>query len=134
MIPEVIDDPIERLENECLALGVMISDTPLNHLPNDLKEIKHVSISDLKPNSTATVIGIVRSIKNIVVKNGKDKGKPMAFVTIFDETSEVDLTIFSSIWAECVNEVEINKIVIVSGKYEIRNNRGSLLVGSIKVV
>ena len=134
VIPNVIDDPIERLENECLALGVMISDTPLNHLPNDLKEIKHVSISDLKPNSTATVIGIVRSIKNIVVKNGKDKGKPMAFVTIFDETSEVDLTIFSSIWAECVNEVEINKIAIVSGKYEIRNNRGSLLVGSIKVV
>ena len=133
-IPEAIDDPIERLDNECAALGVMISDSPLNHLPENLKNLKHAPINRLRNGETTVIVGIVRSIKNIVVKNGKDKGKPMAFVTIFDETGDVDTTFFSSLWAEIVSEIDINKIVVLSGRYEVRNNRGSFVVGSVKVV
>ena len=133
-IPDVIDDPIERLDNECEALGVMISDSPLNHLPEELQSLKHTLIGDLKVGQTTTIVGIVRSIKNIVVKNGKDKGKPMAFVTVFDESGEVDTTFFSSIWATAVSDIEINKIVVLSGRYEMRNNLGNFLVGTIKVV
>lgn len=134
-IPDCIDDPIERLDNECEALGVMISDSPLNHLPDDLKNIKRTPIGDLKNQQTTTIVGIVRSKKEIVVKNGKDKGKPMAFVTIFDETGEVDLTFFTSLWAENVSKIESNKILLLYGKYEIRNNRGSFIVNKvIKVV
>ena len=133
-IPEAFDDPIERLDNECAALGVMISDSPLNHLPENLKNLKHAPINRLRNGETTVIVGIVRSIKNIVVKNGKDKGKPMAFVTIFDETGDVDTTFFSSLWAEIVSEIDINKIVVLSGRYEVRNNRGSFVVGSVKVV
>ena len=133
-IPEVIDDPIERLDNECAAVGVMISDSPLNHLPDELKNLKHTLIGDLKVGQTTTIVGIVRSIKNIVVKNGKDKGKPMAFVTIFDESGDVDTTFFSSIWSTVVSDIEINKIIVISGRYEMRNNLGNFLVGSVKVV
>ena len=127
-IPEVIDDPIERLDNECAAVGVMISDSPLNHLPDELKNLKHTLIGDLKVGQTTTIVGIVRSIKNIVVKNGKDKGKPMAFVTIFDESGDVDTTFFSSIWSTVVSDIEINKIIVISGRYEMRNNLGNFLV------
>ncbi len=133
-IPEVIDDPIERLENELNVLGVMISDSPLNYLTDDLKNTKHTPISDLRNGQTTTIIGIVRSIKNIVVKNGKDKGKPMAFVSVFDDSDEVDTTFFSSLWADFTSQIEVNKIVVLSGKYEIRNERGSFIVGSAKVV
>ena len=133
-IPEVIDDPIERLDNECAAVGVMISDSPLNHLPDELKNLKHTLIGDLRVGQTTTIVGIVRSIKNIVVKNGKDKGKPMAFVTIFDESGDVDTTFFSSIWSTVVSDIEINKIIVISGRYEMRNNLGNFLVGSVKVV
>ena len=133
-IPDCIDDPMERLDNECAVLGVMISDSPLNHLPDELKNLKRTEIGNLINGQTTTIVGIVRSIKNIVVKNGKDKGKPMAFVTIFDETGEVDTTFFSSIWATSVGQIDTNKILVLTGRYEIRNNRGSFLVGSVKAI
>ena len=58
----------------------------------------------------------------------------MAFVTIFDETGDVDTTFFSSIWSTVVSDIEINKIIVISGRYEMRNNLGNFLVGSVKVV
>lgn len=131
-IPECIDDPIERIENEQSALGVMISDSPLNHINiKDLKE-KVTPIDSLQVKRTSTIVGIVRSIKQIVVKNGKDKGKPMAFVSLFDESGEIDCTFFTSIWKDHSITTKVNSILIITGFLEIRNNRNSFIVNECK--
>lgn len=131
-IPECIDDPIERIENEQSALGVMISDSPLNHINiKDLNE-KITPIDSLQVKKTSTIVGIVRSIKQIVVKNGKDKGKPMAFVSLFDESGEIDCTFFTNEWKDHSITTKINSILIIKGYLEIRNNRNSFIVNECK--
>ncbi len=131
-IPECIDDPIERIENEQSALGVMISDSPLNHINiKDLNE-KITPIDSLQVKKTSTIVGIVRSIKQIVVKNGKDKGRPMAFVSLFDESGEIDCTFFTNTWKDHSITTKINSILIIQGYLEIRNNRNSFIVNECK--
>jgi len=133
-IQDTIDDPIERLENELKTLGVMISDSPLNYLPDSLDKSKIIKIDQLKPNSTSAIIGIVRSIKQIVVKNGKDKGKPMAFVEVYDDSGSIDTTFFSSIWGEYTSLIKDNSIVYLKGREDVRNNRASFLVEEAKII
>ena len=132
---EAYDDPIDRINNEVEALGVMISDSPLNHIDkNILNAHKITQIDNLKMNIESEILAIVRSIKSIVVKNGKDKGKPMAFLTVFDESDELDVTIFSSLWADYVTEIKENSILLIKGKAEIRNSKPSMIAREIKVI
>ena len=132
---EAYDDPIDRINNEVEALGVMISDSPLNHIDkNILNAHKITQIDNLKMNVESEILAIVRSIKSIVVKNGKDKGKPMAFLTVFDESDELDVTIFSSLWADYVTEIKENSILLIKGKAEIRNSKPSMIAREIKVI
>ena len=132
---EAYDDPIDRINNEVEALGVMISDSPLNHIDkNILNTHKITQIDNLKMNIESEIIAIVRSIKSIVVKNGKDKGKPMAFLTVFDESDELDVTIFSSLWADYVTEIKENSILLIKGRAEIRNSKPSMIAREIKVI
>ena len=132
---EAYDDPIDRINNEVEALGVMISDSPLNHIDkNILNAHKITQIDNLKMNIESEILAIVRSIKSIVVKNGKDKGKPMAFLTVFDESDELDVTIFSSLWANYVTEIKENSILLIKGRAEIRNSKPSMIAREIKVI
>lgn len=131
---DAIDDPIERLKNEEKALGVMISDSPLNYLPIEIDKSKLIKIGALRPGVISEIIGIVRNIKQIVVKNGKDKGKPMAFVEVFDETGSVDTTFFSSTWGQYTSFVNENEMIYIKGRYELRNGRGSFLVDEMKPI
>ena len=131
---DALDDPIERLKNEEKAVGVMLSDSPLNYLPEEIDKTKVIKIGSLKPGQLSEIIGIVRNIKQIVVKNGKDKGKPMAFVEVFDETGSIDTTFFSSIWGEYTSFIDVNTIVYLKGRLEIRNERKSFLVDEMRPI
>lgn len=132
---DTFDDPIERINHEVDALGVMISDSPLNHIDKEIFKTNNiVPIEKLKINVQQDVLGIVRSIKTITVKNGKDKGKPMAFITLYDETGEIELTVFSSTWSLLAQDIDANKIVLVKGRPEIRNSRLNMSVNEMKIV
>lgn len=129
-----IDDPLEKINNEFNALGVMISDSPLNYIKNDINEKDITQIEDLKVNKTSNIVGLIRSIKTIVVKNGKEKGKPMAFITLFDESDEIDCTFFSSLYTEFQLSLKTNDIVLLTGYKEIRNNRASFIVNKCQII
>lgn len=129
------DDIDLRIENELNALGVMISDTPLNHIDKSYFDNKKVTlINDLNFDTNSTIRGIIRSIKIIEVKKGKDKGKPMAFLTLFDETGDIDVTIFSSQFEQYQSDLKVNSIVIVEGKLQKRNDKESFTINSLKKV
>lgn len=131
---ECEDDALERINNEYNALGVMITDSPLNYLDENLKTSDIIDISSLKDRETSKIVGIIRSIKTIVVKNGKDKGKPMAFITLFDESDDIDCTFFSSLYANFQLSLKVNDILLLTGYKEMRNNRASFIVRECKII
>jgi DNA polymerase-3 subunit alpha len=123
------DDPKERIEYELEAVGIMLSDNPLNHIPPSVLEGKRlISIDQIEKGKYADCIGIIRSIKTTQVKHGKDAGKPMAFVTIYDESGEVDCVLFPSDYAKYGPTIKANDLVMVSGKVDERNQSLNLNV------
>ncbi len=132
---DVKDDKLERINFEYEALGMLISDSLLNYV-NLSPKVKSVitPISLLKTNVTSYILGTVKSVKTINIKNGKDKGKVMAFALIGDNDSEIDTTIFSSIFDEHSDLIKANNILLLKGKKEVRNDKISFIVENMKEV
>ncbi|MBQ6730747.1 MAG: DNA polymerase III subunit alpha [Bacilli bacterium] len=112
------DDPIENLDKEYEALGIMLSSNPLRYKADILRAKKIDAIVDAKEAKSAKVAGLVRSVKTISTK----KGSTMAFVKLADETDEIEITIFSDEYVKNVALLEKNKLIIASIKAEKRND------------
>ena len=112
------DDPLENLDREYEALGIMLSNSPLHYKADILRAKKISTISDAKEMKSAKIAGLVRSVKTISTK----KGATMAFVKLADETDEIELTIFSDEYLKSVALLEKNKLIIVNIKQERRND------------
>jgi DNA polymerase-3 subunit alpha len=115
-----IDDPLENLEFEYEALGIMLSDNPLKY-KRDLLASKNV-ISLLDASNMFGVHNVGGIIKNVKISNTKN-GSQMAFVKIFDETAELEFVVFSDVLSKSFNILKKNSIVVLSIKSEIRNNK-----------
>ena len=112
------DDPLENLDKEYEALGIMLSSNPLRYKADILRAKKINAIVDAKEAKSAKIAGLVRSVKTISTK----KGSTMAFVKLADETDEIELTIFSDEYVKNVALLEKNKLIIASIKAEKRND------------
>ena len=112
------DDPLENLDKEYEALGIMLSSNPLRYKADILRAKKIDAIVDAKEARSAKIAGLVRSVKTISTK----KGSTMAFVKLADETDEIELTIFSDEYVKSVALLEKNKLIIASIKAEKRND------------
>ena len=121
------DDPLENLDREYEALGVMLSDNPLRYKKDILRSKNIISISDAKENKTAKIAGLVRGVKTIQTK----KGGTMAFVKLADESDEIELTVFSDLYVSSIALLEKNKLIIVDTKREIRNENIDYIASTI---
>ena len=124
------DDPLENLDREYQALGIMLSNNPL-HYKKDLLLASGVSsiISSFESNSFK-VAGIIKTKKVIHTK----KGTPMAFIKIFDETGEMEITIFPNLYSEVMSLIQKNAIIVVEGKKDIRNDEINFLAYKINLL
>ena len=108
------DDLLENLNKELNALGLMISGSPLDAYKEKIKAIKAIKLDQIS--STAgdiKVVGIIKNIKKITTK----KKEQMAYVTIYDDTSELELTVFPEAYAKSVSSIKKNNVVVVDGYY-----------------
>ena len=132
-IKDVKDDPLERILNEYEALNVMISDNLLNYIDkSSIKDDEIKTISELDYKHPSTIIANVRNIKPITIKNGKDKGKPMAFISLYDNSMEIEGTIFASLYSLVGDKIKPNDIVIVNCMLEDRKGEATLKILDIK--
>ena len=122
------DDPIENLDKEYEALGIMLSSSPLHYKADILRAKKINAIVDAKKTKNARVAGLIRSVKTISTK----KGATMAFVKLADETDEIELTVFSDEYLKSVALLEKNKLIIASIKAEKRNDSVDYLCNQIE--
>lgn len=108
------DDELENLNKEYDVLGIMLSGSPLLIAKSKLTNIKLVNIENI-PSSKGeiNVACLFRNIRSVTTK----KGQPMAFAQIYDENSEMEITIFTDAYQKSIKALKKNNIVIVNGSY-----------------
>ena len=126
---EQYDDPIENLNKEYTAIGIMLSDSPLAY-KKDLIEaqgITEISSVNLDLNGEYKLCGIIREVKTHTTK----KKQTMAFLKIFDDSGEIEVTVFADAYQESISVLKKNNIVVVEGANRVRNGENDFIANKI---
>jgi DNA polymerase-3 subunit alpha len=124
------DDRKQLNEWEKETLGLFLSSHPLKEVRPALRARVDCSLADLAdkqkyPDGTAvTVGGMIAECKRIRTK----KGDPMMFATLDDLEGQVELLVFNSAYAANEDKVDVDKIVIVRGRVDHKEEGETKLV------
>ncbi len=114
-IPEVPDRQLRSWEKE--LVGTYVGEHPLM---THMEYLQHVitafsgEMDGSMQGRVVTVAGTISSIKYHTTK----KGDPMAFIDLEDLQGQIGLVVFPRTWAEIREWVEVEQLVIVSGKVD----------------
>lgn len=128
LMNEQKDDPLDELQKEYEATGVMLSNNPLLYKKEQLLSKGVIPIVDALEEAKSTVAGIIVYKKVISTR----KGTPMAFIKIFDESGEMEFTIFSKLYAEKNSLLERNSIIVAKVNRQINKDEISFVADDIE--
>ena len=126
-LEEVVGNPKEELLWEKELIGLYLSDHPLRRAADSLGAIVTLHTGDLGPDlngQPAIMAGIVTSVRTITTK----KGDPMAFVRLEDLQGDLELIVFPRTYEQTRGVWGVDRVVVVQGKVEQRDDRIQLLV------
>lgn len=121
---------MKKLADEKEFVGIYISSHPLANYREKLRGNGYVTLSQSNAKSGKRSINsaaIIQAIKTIRTK----RGDPMAFITISDETSDMEAVIFPDVFRDVKRWLKEEEIVFIKGKIEARNNKHQWLIQEI---
>jgi DNA polymerase III subunit alpha len=129
------DLPVPRLEDrreelngwEKETLGLFLSSHPLKEVRGALRAKVECSLAELankKDGDWVTVGGMIAECKRIRTR----KGDPMMFATLDDLEGQVEMLVFNSAYAKNEEQVDVDRIVIVRGRVDHKEQ------GEVKLV
>ena len=126
------DIPLDNLNLEYEALGIMLSDNPLKYKKDLLEMNKCVPLNEVSDKyGVINVAGIISNIKTIKVKKNNTT---MAFIKIFDDNDELEVTIFSKTYENCFRILTKNNILLIKGRYEHNKDKQSFVADEVKLL
>ncbi|MFH1643066.1 MAG: DNA polymerase III subunit alpha, partial [Patescibacteria group bacterium] len=120
LIPAPPAKKSEKLSWEKELLGLFVSSHPLEDYTNILRKetTRIVELDSQMPSRQVRIGGIISRVKRIITKNGK----PMLFANLEDFTGKIELVVFPRTLEQCNGSLEENKVVLVSGKIDNKDN------------
>lgn len=116
------------LEDEKETLGFYFNEHPTYGRITEMNATHNSSsIKELQKGDTINVAGVVKSVREITTKTGKQ----MAFALIEDATGQIDLTIFPKQWDQYKEILIIGSVLRFSGKYDDIGKNPKMLVDLI---
>jgi DNA polymerase-3 subunit alpha len=126
-IPSLPDERRELNAMEKETLGLFLSSHPLKEVRPALRARVECSLAELKgkaDGSWVTVGGMIAEAKRIRTK----KGDPMLFATLDDLEAQVEMLVFNSAYAANSEKVDVDKVVIVRGRVDHKEQGETKLV------
>jgi DNA polymerase III subunit alpha len=126
-VPRIEDDPKERNAMEKETLGLFLSSHPLKEARPALRARVDCSLAELaekKDGEWATVGGMIAECKRIRTK----KGDPMMFATLDDLEGQCEILVFNSAYASNESKLDVDKLVIVRGRVDHKEQGETKLV------
>lgn len=121
---EVALNQREMMQWERELLGIFLSYHPLDSYGDMLAELT-VPLISLKPDhdgKNVTVGGAIQDVREITTKNGQK----MAFVKIIDQSNELELILFPSIYQQTLGIWERDRVILAKGKVNAKDRDGNL--------
>ena len=118
----------KKREGEIEALGVALTGTGESEKYSgiiDERITSEIEFENLKEGSGITVGGEIVSIKEHIIKTGKNKGQPMAFVDIAFRDNDWDCVLFSHEYDKYRPILSSGNLIMARGR---KSDRGSLIV------
>ncbi len=135
----------EKLNWEKELLGLFVTSHPLEGFKNIFSK-KTLSIEKVKndlglklnnygfpaqnSNQFIKILGLISSIKKIITKNGK----PMLFMNLEDLSDKIEVVVFPGVIERNPTAFQENKIVLVSGRVDNRDNVPKLICKEIEEI
>lgn len=119
----------EMLKFEKEVLGFYISKHPLMLFSKLIEQFSTPisAIRQLSDNEQVITVGLIKSIKYHITKNNEK----MAFVTIEDIESNIDILVFPKLLKSSLSLLEEDHIIVVKGKCSINEEKCSVLADEI---
>ena len=111
----ILDDTLEGQKQYFKEIDDPLENLNAAYKQDIIKSLGAINTVEAKEGGDCTIVGIISSIKVIKTRKG---GKMMAFVKIFDEVGEIELTIFPKLYDEAFKLLIKNNIIVVTGHYE----------------
>lgn len=121
-------EEISLLEKE--SLGFNFKYSMFIKYQDFAKANKTIDLISLKVGKYLKTLFAIRNIKEIKTK----KNDEMAFLTVFDDTDEVDVVIFPLDYKKYKNILEVNKVYLAEGDVEIRNEKKQFVLKTINLI
>ena len=124
-------NPKEALDWEKELVGVYVSSHPLQKMTVDLMNVithASVDVTEEVAGKGVVVAGIVADVRQITTK----KGETMAFVRLEDLQGTIDITVFPRLYTDEKDKFALEKIIIVTGKADVRNGRVSVVADFVR--
>ncbi len=131
--PEHLVDQREQLRWEKDLMGFYVSGHPLRALSTTLQNVTTHTSADLRDESetiqdrNVRVAGLVTDIRHITTK----KGDSMAIIQIEDMQGTLPAVMFPRTWGLYRSMIEEDRVVILKGKGDIRNDEVQIIVDEV---
>ncbi len=110
----------QKLAYEKETVGFYITGHPLDDYTKELACVTECTISELGSRSDSSPIRIAGLIK--AKKNHKSKkGDAMAFITVEDTTSNVEVVVFPTAYAGCAHLLDNDDPIVIQGQLKIED-------------
>ncbi|HYE22617.1 MAG TPA: OB-fold nucleic acid binding domain-containing protein [Verrucomicrobiae bacterium] len=120
----------DKLSWEKELLGLYVSAHPLEDHAEVLAKITKPIRSIATARGNINIGGVITKVQKILTK----KGDQMAFLDLEDLTGPVEVLVFPTIFQKFRNLVEVEKIVVISGKVSDKDGVPKFLADDIKEI
>ena len=108
------DNPMENLDYEYETIGAMLSSNPLDYKKEQLDKLGVQPINEASHFGVVKIAGVIKDIKRIKTK----KGDQMAVLRIYDQTGDLEITLFPRVYDVVKGYLVKNTIAIITGRVE----------------
>ncbi len=130
--PELSDQ--ERLQKEKDVLGFYLTGHPLDRHRSALKRFSSGTvqgIGKLEEGAEVTLGGMIASVRQVLIKQGRNAGQKMAILRFEDHTGSIEAVVFSELFAQLKDKIAPDRVVFLKGTVDQRREPASLRVGSL---
>lgn len=121
----------DKLAREKEVLGLYLSNHPVSVFEQYVPRLGALPLIDLKPSAKKVkTIAYIAEVKKIRTK----KGVPMAFLSLSDESDDMEAVVFPTVYSRFSAFLIQGAILVIEGKMEEREGKRQLIIQEIEHV